>query len=64
MPRGLAPAWDRERLSAETIDLLREYGDAVRKHLVSAVVPFDDAPALLGDLAARRRHELQVVLAC
>jgi NADPH:quinone reductase-like Zn-dependent oxidoreductase len=64
VPRGLAPAWDRERLSAETIDLLREYGGAVREHLVSAVVSFDDAPALLGDLAARRRHELQVVLAC
>jgi NADPH:quinone reductase-like Zn-dependent oxidoreductase len=64
VPRGLAPTWDRERLSAETIDLLREYGGAVRKHLVSAVVPFDEAPVLLGDLAERRRHELQVVLAC
>lgn len=64
VPRGLAPTWDRERLSAETIDLLRTYGDAVRKHLVSATVPFDEAPALLMDLAERRRHELQVVLTC
>ena len=63
VPRGLAPTWDRERLSAETIDLLRTYGDAIRKHLVSAVVPFDEAPALLTDLADRRRQELQVVLA-
>ncbi|HEX5594953.1 MAG TPA: zinc-binding alcohol dehydrogenase [Micromonosporaceae bacterium] len=62
VPRGLAATWDRERLSAETIDLLRAYGDAVRTHLVSAVVPFDEAPALLTDLAERRRHELQVVL--
>ena len=62
VPRGLAPTWDRERLSAETIDLLRTYGDAIRKHLVSAVVPFDEAPALLTDLAERRRQELQVVL--
>ncbi|MER7894054.1 zinc-binding alcohol dehydrogenase [Micromonospora sp. NPDC094482] len=62
VPRGLAPTWDRERLSAETIDLLRAYGDVIRKHLVSAVVPFAEAPALLTDLAERRRQELQVVL--
>jgi hypothetical protein len=64
VPRGLASAWDRERLSAATIDLLRADGEAIRKHLVSAVVPFDEAPRLLDDLAARRRHELQAVLAC
>ncbi|MGC5020030.1 zinc-dependent alcohol dehydrogenase [Micromonospora sp. DT47] len=62
VPRGLAPTWDRERLSAETIELLRQYGDLIRKHLVSAVVPFEEAPALLTDLAERRRSELQVVL--
>ncbi|WP_433393479.1 zinc-dependent alcohol dehydrogenase [Micromonospora sp. KLBMP9576] len=62
VPRGLAPTWDRERLSAETIDLLRAYGDVIRKHLVSAVVPFEEAPTLLTDLAERRRQELQVVL--
>ncbi|MDO3704825.1 zinc-binding dehydrogenase [Micromonospora sp. C28SCA-DRY-2] len=62
VPRGLAPTWDRERLSADTIDLLRAYGDLIRKHLVSAVVPFEEAPTLLTDLAERRRQELQVVL--
>jgi len=64
VPRGLAPAWDRERLSAATIDLLRADGDLIRKHLISAVVPFDEAPRLLDDLAGRRRQELQAVLAC
>jgi threonine dehydrogenase-like Zn-dependent dehydrogenase len=64
VPRGLAPTWDRERLSAETVALLRAYGDRVRAHLMSVTVPFDDAPALLADLAGRRRHEVQVVLAC
>jgi threonine dehydrogenase-like Zn-dependent dehydrogenase len=64
VPRGLAPTWDRERLSAATIDLLREYGEAIRTHLISAVVPFEQAPALLSDLASRKRQELQVVLAC
>ncbi|SCF23983.1 Threonine dehydrogenase [Micromonospora viridifaciens] len=62
VPRGLAPTWDRERLSAETIELLRQYGDLVREHLVTAVVPLDEAPALLIDLAERRRQELQVIL--
>ena len=62
VPRGLATVWDRERLSAETIELLRRYGEPIRKHLVTAVVPFDEAPALLHDLAERRRHELQAVL--
>ncbi|KXK62007.1 zinc-binding alcohol dehydrogenase [Micromonospora rosaria] len=62
VPRGLAPTWDRDRLSAETVDLLRAHGDLIRAHLVSAVVPFAQAPALLTDLAQRRRQELQVVL--
>ncbi|MFU8875865.1 zinc-binding dehydrogenase [Micromonospora sp. SL4-19] len=61
VPRGLAPTWDRERLSAETIELLRQYGDLVRKHLVSAMVPLAEAPALLAELAQRRRQELQVI---
>jgi len=64
VPRGLAATWDRERLSGETVDLLRARGEAVRSHLLSAVVPFDEAPVLLTDLVERRRHELQVVLAC
>ncbi|WP_250030724.1 zinc-dependent alcohol dehydrogenase [Paractinoplanes maris] len=62
VPRGLAPTWDRERLSAATIDLLRTHGEAIRKHLVTAVVPFEDGPALLDDLASRERQELQAVL--
>ncbi|MEU3456988.1 zinc-binding dehydrogenase [Micromonospora sp. NPDC006766] len=61
VPRGLAPTWDRERLSAETIELLRQYGHLIREHLVSAVVPLAEAPTLLTDLAQRRRQELQVV---
>jgi len=62
VPRGLAASWDRERLSAETIDLLDTYGGVIRKHVVTAVVPFDEGPQLLTDLAARKRQELQAVL--
>jgi Zinc-binding dehydrogenase len=63
VPRGTDHAWDRERLSAETIDLLRSEGDAVRKHVITDVVPFVEGPVLLADLAARRRHVVQAVLA-
>jgi NADPH:quinone reductase-like Zn-dependent oxidoreductase len=63
VPRGLAPTWDRERLSAATVGLLESDGPAIRRHLISAVVPFDEAPALLTDMATRRRRELQAVIA-
>jgi len=64
VPRGLAHAWDRERLSRETLALLDARGDDVRAHVVSDVVPFEDGPALLHDVAARRRQVIQAVLAC
>jgi threonine dehydrogenase-like Zn-dependent dehydrogenase len=64
VPRGTAHRWDRERLSAETLDLLRHHGPAVREHVVTDVVPFAEGPALLRDLSARRRHVIQAVLAC
>ena len=41
------------------------YGDAIRKHLISAVVPVRrGARPCSTDLADRRRQELQAVLAC
>ena len=61
VPRGQAHLWDRARLSTETVALLRARGADVRAHLVTDVVPLADAPALLTDLAARRRHVLQAV---
>ncbi|WP_219415372.1 zinc-binding dehydrogenase [Pseudonocardia nigra] len=63
VPRGTAHVWDRERLSAETIGVLRADGAAVREHVVTDVVPLDEGPALLADLAAHRRHVIQAVFA-
>jgi NADPH:quinone reductase-like Zn-dependent oxidoreductase len=63
VPRGTAHLWDRERLSAETVALLRAHGTAVREHLVTDVVDLEEGPRLLADLAARRRHSIQAVLA-
>jgi threonine dehydrogenase-like Zn-dependent dehydrogenase len=62
VPRGLAHAWDRERLSRETIALLRAHGDVVRRHLITDVVPAAEAPELLCALADRRRQVIQAVL--
>jgi threonine dehydrogenase-like Zn-dependent dehydrogenase len=61
VPRGQAAFWDRRRLSAETILLLRQHGEAIREHLVSDVVPLAQAPQLLAELSQRRRHVLSAV---
>jgi threonine dehydrogenase-like Zn-dependent dehydrogenase len=61
VPRGLASLWDRQRLSAETVLLLRARGDDIRRHLVTDVLDLRDAPALMTDVAARNRHVLSAV---
>lgn len=60
-PRGTAGQWDRARLSAETVRLLRRCGDEVREHLVTEVVPLEDAPRLMLDVARHERHVLSAV---
>jgi threonine dehydrogenase-like Zn-dependent dehydrogenase len=64
VPRELAHLWDRRRLAAETVALLGAHGREIREHLVTDVVPLAQAPALLAELAARRRHVIQAVFAC
>jgi threonine dehydrogenase-like Zn-dependent dehydrogenase len=61
VPRGLAERWDRRRLAAETVTLLRAHSALIRRHLITDLVPFDDGPAFLAELAARRRHTIQAV---
>jgi hypothetical protein len=60
-PRGTAAFWDRPRLSAATIELLRAEGRAIRRHLVTDVLPLDAAPELLVALAARRRRVVSAI---
>lgn len=61
VPRGTTHLWDRERLSAETLTLLGERGDAIREHLITDVVPFAEAPAILVALAEGHRRTVQLV---
>jgi threonine dehydrogenase-like Zn-dependent dehydrogenase len=60
-PRGTSGVWDRQRLSAETISLLRSCGEEVRKHLLTDVVPLEEAPRLLVEAAERKRHIISAV---
>jgi predicted dehydrogenase len=61
VPRGLGESWSRDRLSQETIELLRRCGGRMRDALVTDVLPLDEAPRLLAQLAAREREVLQAV---
>jgi threonine dehydrogenase-like Zn-dependent dehydrogenase len=63
VPRGLEDRWDRQRLAAETIELLRRHGDALREHVITDVVPLDAGPDFLHLLAARRCEPIQAVFA-
>ena len=61
VPRGLGHLWDRRRLSLETVELLRAHGATLRKCVITDVMSLEQAPALLDDLASRRRHVIQAV---
>lgn len=61
VPRGLAPLWGRLRLAGETVAFLQDCGKLVVDHIVTDVVPFDEAPDLLADLAAHDRASIQAV---
>lgn len=63
IPRSFAPLWDRHRLAAETIALLRADGAAIRAHLVTHVIPFDEAAEFLRRLPVERPDFLQIVFA-
>ena len=63
VPRGFASLWDRRRLAAETIALLRDDGKAIREHLITHVVPFDEGADFLRRLPVERPDFLQIVFA-
>lgn len=62
VPRRLSFFWDRGRLARETLKLLRAEGRGILDHVVSEVVPFEEAPQFLSGLASNRRDFLQIVL--
>ena len=63
VPRGFASLWDRRRLAAETVALLRADGKAIREHLITHVIPFDEGADFLRRLPVERPDFLQIVFA-
>jgi threonine dehydrogenase-like Zn-dependent dehydrogenase len=61
VPRGLVGRWDRARLAEETGRLLADRGDDLRWHLITHVVPVEEAPGLVLALARRGASARQVV---
>ena len=61
VPRGMAFAWDKRRLAAETVKLLAARGDEIKAQLITHVVPLEEAPAFLSHLVADRPEFLQIV---
>lgn len=61
VPRGTAHLWNRDRLSAETVDLLDARGEAIAKHLITDHAPLAEAPRVLMRLATGRHQGLQLV---
>ncbi|MDH2325822.1 zinc-binding alcohol dehydrogenase [Cereibacter sp. SYSU M97828] len=62
MPRPLVHAWNQRRLAQETLALLATEGEAIRRHMITHVVPFGDAPDFLRHLVRDRPEFLQIVL--
>lgn len=62
VPRGLSHLWNQRRLALETVALLQAQGALIQELMITDVVPFTEAPPLIADLAAHKRHALQVVL--
>jgi NADPH:quinone reductase-like Zn-dependent oxidoreductase len=61
VPRGLSFTWDRQRLAQETIQLLRAEGQAIRDHIITNVIPLNEAPEFLTRLIEQRPDFLQIV---
>jgi threonine dehydrogenase-like Zn-dependent dehydrogenase len=60
-PAGTSSQWDRQRLSSETVRLLRSCAEEIREHLITDVVPLSQAPILMLDVAEHRRHVISAV---
>ncbi len=62
VPVSQQAAWDRRRLSAETLRFLSAYGADVRRHLITHLLPFSAAQEAFEALRGRTPGMLQVVL--
>jgi hypothetical protein len=61
VPRGLGFSWTRRRLARATVALLQAEGRSILEHMITDVVPFEDAPAFVASLVEKRRDFVQIV---
>jgi threonine dehydrogenase-like Zn-dependent dehydrogenase len=61
MPRGLNFLWNRRRLAQETVALLKDRGDDIKEHMITHVLPIEEAPSFLQRLITERPDFLQIV---
>lgn len=61
VPRGLGHSWDRRRLALETVALLEQAGEVIKREIITHIVPFDDGPAFLKELVETRPEFMQIV---
>ncbi|WP_246705292.1 glycosyltransferase [Rhizobium sp. RM] len=61
VPRGLAPHWNRQRLSNATLDLLSVQGERIRDHMITHIIPLEDAAEFVASLSCQRTEFLQIV---
>ncbi|WP_152046526.1 glycosyltransferase [Aureimonas psammosilenae] len=61
VPRGLGFTWNKRRLAEETVALLSARGEDIKRHVITHVVPFDEAPRFLKHLVEERPEFLQIV---
>jgi threonine dehydrogenase-like Zn-dependent dehydrogenase len=62
LPRHQQGAWDKSRLSHETINFLQKHGETLKEHLITHIVPFEKTQEMFERLAERDPEVLQVVL--
>jgi hypothetical protein len=61
LPRGVDPDWDMDRLRQVMLDFLKEEGAAIRRHLITDVLPMTEAGDFIAAISAHRRHTVQAV---
>jgi predicted dehydrogenase/glycosyltransferase involved in cell wall biosynthesis/threonine dehydrogenase-like Zn-dependent dehydrogenase len=61
VPRALTSSWNRRRLAAETVDLLRQYGGLILEHMITEIVPMSEGPEFLRSLIENRPDFIQIV---
>lgn len=61
VPRAVAANWNQRRLAQETLRLLQREGAAIKAHMITHIVPFDEAPTFLHHLITTRPEFLQIV---